>query len=182
MRRMLLLGSAVAVAGVIAVLAVSGGGPTALERRGPEVRKDVAAPESGPFALAATRAQADANAERHRAAREAYEVSGPYGDDENGYGRDDDGRDLPRIASENGTRRTRRMRFVDDLADRLDVSERRMWDAMAAVRRQISPRGFSDARDEAVAILAFELRRRPSEVSRAIRAEIRQRDLERGRP
>jgi hypothetical protein len=169
MRRMLLLGCAVAVAGAFAVVAVGADEPAQLERRGPDLpERRAGAPTSGPFAVAAAQAQAqdqaEASAERHRAARAAHRRD---------YDVEHDGT-VPRVSSQGGQYpRPRRMRLIEGIAGRLGVGERRMWDAVAAVRRQISPRGFSDARDEAVAILAWELHRRPSTVARAMRAELR---------
>jgi hypothetical protein len=160
MRRMLLLACAAALVASVAVVALAADEQLS-ERRGAKVPGRAApAPDSGPFAVAAIRAQGDANAERHRAARAAYEGARP--------------------ASGSVRSRPGRARLIAGIAERLGVSRRAMWEAVAAVRRQISPRAFSDARDEAAEIMAFELDRPVAEIQRAVRAELRERLDERG--
>lgn len=150
---MLILACAVALCGTVAVVALAADSPPADPPRGaarPAV--ETSPPETGPFALAASRAEADAAAERQRAAKAAYAAEREHGD-----------------------RRSSGVRgqFVARVADRLDISRRRMWRAVSDVRRQISPREWSDARDEALRMLARELELPLLEVRRAVRIELR---------
>jgi hypothetical protein len=155
MRGMLLTGSVVALAATIAVVAFAAGGPAT---KGPPVSAPdpvAGAPTSGPFALAAQRAQSEASAERHRAARAAYSAH------EHG--------DYRPSSAPHGAR----IHLIRRVAARLGVGRRTMWRAVADVRRQISPREWSDARDEALRMLARELDRPSAEVARAVRVELR---------
>ena len=152
MRRTLLLTCAIALCGTVAVVAFAAESPLAEQPRGAApVAEEAPAPESGPFALAASRAASDAAEERHRAAKAAYAA-----DHEHGY------------------RHTTSVRgqLVARIADRLGVSRRRMWRSVEDVRRQISPREWSDARDEALRMLARELELPLRQVRRAVRIEL----------
>ena len=155
MRRKLLLACAVALCGTAAVVAFAADSPLADPPRGAgRPAAEGSPPETGPFALAASRAEADADAaaERHRAAKAAYAAEHEHGD-----------------------RRSSGVRgqFVARVADRLGISRRRMWRAVGDVRRQISPREWSDARDEALRMLARELEVPLPDVRRAVRTELR---------
>lgn len=152
---MLILACAVVLCGTVAVVALAGDSPLADPPRGAaRPTAEIAPPETGPFALAASRAEAeaDAAAERRRAATAAYAAE-----------------------HEHGSRRSSGVRgqFVARVADRLDISRRRMWRAVSDVRRQISPREWSDARDEALRMLARELEVPLRDVRRAVRIELR---------
>lgn len=153
MRRMLLVACAVVLCGTVAVVAFAADSPLADPPRGAAApAADTAAPETGPFALAATRAEADAAAERHRAAMAAYAAEHEHSS-----------------VRSSGVRG----QFVARVADRLGISRRRMWRGIQDVRRQISPREWSDARDEALRMLARELELPLTEVRRAVRVELR---------
>jgi hypothetical protein len=155
MRRMLLLACAVGLCGTVAVVAFAADSPLAERPRGPTPGAgDAREPESGPFALAAARAQSEASAERHRAAQAAY------------------------VAEHEPVRSRRsapgvRVQLIARVADRLGVDRRSMWRAVKDVRRQISGREWSDARDEALRMLSRELDRPFAEVNAAVRVELR---------
>ena len=153
---MLLVACAVGLCGTLAVVAFAANAPIAEPPRGPAAPAPVAGPpQSGPFALAATRAQSEASAERHRAARAAYAAheSGDY---------------RPSTAPHGA-----RIHLISRIAARLGVGRRTMWRAVSAVRRQISPREWSDARDEALRMLARELDLPHDAVKRAVQIELR---------
>jgi hypothetical protein len=156
MRRTLIIVCAVALCGTLAVVAFAANAPIAEPPRGPAAPAKVAGPpDSGPFALAASRAQSEASAERHRAARAAYASH------ENGDYR-------PSTAAHGA-----RIHLISRIAARLGVGRRTMWRAVADVRRQIAPREWSNARDEALRMLARELDRPLAEVRRAVHGELR---------
>ena len=152
---MLLGACAVALCGSVVVVAVAADGPGAGQRAAPAPQRTPQAPVDGPFARAAARAQSEASAERHRAARAAYAVH------ENGSYR-------PSTAQ-----RSTRVHLIARVAERLDVDLRTMWEAVVDVRRQIAPRAWSDARDESLRLLARELDRPYADVERAVRVELR---------
>ena len=156
MRRMLLLACAVGLCGSVAVVAFAADAPIAEPPSTPTPGGVADAPASGPFALAAARAQSEVSAERHRAARAAY---APH----------ETGESRPSTAPRAGTR----VQLISRVGERLGVGRRAMWMAVADVRRQIAPRAWSDARDEALRMLARELDRPFAEVSRAVRIELR---------
>ena len=154
---MLLLACAVGLCGSVAVVALAADAPIA-ERPStppPGAAADAPARESGPFALAEERAQSRMS-ERYRANRAAYSAH------ENGEYR-------PSTAPRAGNR----VQLISRVGERLGVGRRAMWMAVADVRRQIAPRAWSDARDEALRMLARELDRPFAEVSRAVRIELR---------
>lgn len=152
MRRTLLLTCAIALCGTVAVVAFAAESPLAEQPRGSApVAKEAPAPETGPFALAASRAASTAAAERHRAAKAAY-----ASEHEHGYRR------TPGV----------RGQLVARIADRLGISRRRMWRSVEDVRRQISPREWSDARDEALRMLSRELDVPFAQLRRAVRIEL----------
>ena len=178
---MLLLACALALCGSVAVVAFAADAPIAEKPRGAPTPSGVPeAPLTGPFALAASRAQSEANAERHRAARAAYSArqEGGYGAGyvgqryQSGYGNGYVSGGRPRAYDDRYGGRYR-VRLIARLAERLDVERPDLWRAVAAARRQISPRTWSDARGEALAILAEELGRPVEEVERAVRIELR---------
>ena len=151
MRRKLLLACAVALLGSLAVAALAADAPESDERTGAK-EPSVAAPprDSGPFALAesgVSEASDDEDvAERSRS-----------------YDRD--------FGSGVHIRRSR-VQIMGEVADRLGVTRPRMWRALADVRRQISPRSWSDARDEGLTLLAVELDRSPRRVRRIVQDEL----------
>ena len=156
MRRILRGSCVVALCGALAVVAHAADGPASKGPALPEPEPAAdRATESGPFALAETRAQSEASAERHRAARAAYHAhrEGEYRPSTAPHGR--------------------RIHLISGIAARLGVPRRAMWRAVSDVRRQIAPRTWSDARDEALRMLARELDRPFAEVRRAVRAELR---------
>lgn len=152
MRRILLGACVVGLCASIAVVAFATEGPAT---KGPPAPSAAKPPESGPFALAAQRARSEASAERHRAARAAYSAheSGEYRPSTAPHGR--------------------RIQLIARVAERLGIGRRTMWRAVGDVRRQIAPRAWSDARDEALRMLARELDRPFAEVERAVRVELR---------
>ena len=152
MRRMLLAGVAVALCGVLAVVAAASIGPAPRTAGSGGPGTPVVAPPddrpatSGPFALAAQR-------ERRQTSRPQVRRDGPR------YG----GRILERVTA--------------DLADRLDVDEERLRSALLRARDEVGddlgPRRRWDARKrEALILIGADIGRPAGEIEAAARNEL----------
>ena len=166
MRRMLLLACAAGLCGTVAVVAFAADSSVVPREGQPTPGRHVAPPESGPFAVASAGAASDAADERGRAAWASAHREG-YADHDYGEYRPSS---APRPAS---SLRSRRVRVIGGVARRLGIDRMTMSEAVLDVRRQIAPRAWSDARDEALRMLARELGLPFADVKRAVRSELR---------